>query len=160
MLKRAVAVLIFVHVLAAGTRAQVAVNSATTVLIDPSEPTAVQKAAGDLVSDMEKVFGAPVHVAHRPTDGKPVTIWIGQQGSLPTAVTKPSGWEVLRLQTVRNPWPGSPIQNAIVLTGSDVRGTIYAVYQFSQEFLGVDPLYWWTDHQPAKKTQVVVSNAL
>jgi hypothetical protein len=41
-----------------------------------------------------------------------------------------------------------------------MRGTIYAVYQFSQQFLGVDPLYWWTDHEPARKTQVLVPSEL
>jgi hypothetical protein len=158
--KRAVALIIWFHFLAVGARAQVAVNSATTVLIDRNEPVAIQKAANDLVADMEKVFGTPIQEVHRPADGKAITLWIGLQGPLPKLVAKPSGWEVLRLQAVRNPWPGSPIREAIVLTGSDVRGTIYAVYQFSQEFLGVDPLYWWTDHKPAKKTQVAVSSAL
>jgi hypothetical protein len=33
---------------------------------------------------------------------------------------------------------------------------MYAVYQFSQQFLGVDPLYWWTDHAPTRRTRVAV----
>jgi hypothetical protein len=31
-----------------------------------------------------------------------------------------------------------------------MRGTIFAIYQFSQQYLGVDPMYYWTDHEPAK----------
>ena len=40
-----------------------------------------------------------------------------------------------------------------------MRGTIYAIYQFSQDFLGIDPLYWWTDHPPAHRTQVLVPSS-
>ena len=31
-----------------------------------------------------------------------------------------------------------------------MRGTIYAIYQFSQVVLGVDPMYLWTDREPEK----------
>jgi hypothetical protein len=158
--KRVAALIIFFVFLLVDAHAQVAVNSSTTLLIDGNEPVAVQKAASDLASDMEKVFGAPVHVVNRPADAKAVTIWIGLKGPLPASIERPSGWEVLTLRAVPNPWPGSPIHQAIVLTGSDVRGTIYAIYQFSQVFLGVDPLYWWTDREPARKGQVLVPSDL
>ena len=75
---------------------------------------------------------------------------------LPAAVAKPTGWEVLRIQAVANPWPDTPVRQAVVLTGSDVRGTIYAIYEFSQRFLDVDPLYWWTDNPPARRDRVTV----
>ena len=38
----------------------------------------------------------------------------------------------------------------VCLTGADMRGTIYAIYQFSQQYLGVDPMYLWTGKQPEK----------
>ncbi|MGA8598912.1 MAG: glycosyl hydrolase 115 family protein, partial [Bryobacteraceae bacterium] len=62
------------------------------------------------------------------------------------------------IQTVESPSPGFSPVAAVVLTGSDVRGTIYAIYQFSQQFLGVDPLYWWTDHAPAHRSRVELLN--
>src|SRR5208282_3264339 len=156
MVKQTLALIIFLQVMAVGVHAQVAINSATTLLIDPNEPVPVQKAARDLASDMEKVFGTRVQVVHRPADAKATTIWIGLKGELPKGIERPSGWEVLTLRVVRDPLPASPIHQAIVLTGSDVRGTIYAIYQFSQECLGVDPWYWWTDHPPARRAQVLV----
>jgi hypothetical protein len=160
VVKRIFALIVFLPLMAVGVRAQVAINSATTLLIDSNEPAPVQKAARDLASDMEKVFGARIQVVHRPADAKATTLWIGLKGELPKGIERPSGWEVLTLQAVRNPLPASPIRQAIVLTGSDVRGTIYAIYQFSQEFLGVDPLYWWTDHAPARRAQVLVPSGL
>ncbi len=159
-MKRAVTFFALLHIIAVGVRAQVAINSATSLLIDRNEPGPVQKAAGDLATDMEKVFGAPVRVVHRPADAHSVTLWIGLKGELPQGVERPAGWEVLRIRAVRDPLPGSPIHQALVLTGSDMRGTIYAIYQFSQEFLGVDPLYWWTDHTPARKTTVLIPKGL
>ena len=69
-MKRAIALFAILHIMAVGARAQVAINSATTLLIDRNEPGPVQKAASDLASDMEKVFGAPVRVVHRPADAK------------------------------------------------------------------------------------------
>jgi hypothetical protein len=156
VVKHTLALIAFMQIMSVGVHAQVAINSATTLLIDRNEPGPVQKAARDLASDMEKVFGARVQVVNRPAEAKATTIWIVMKGELPKGIERPSGWEVLSLRAVRNPSPASTIRQAIVLTGADVRGTIYAIYQFSQEFLGVDPLYWWTDHPPARRTQVLV----
>lgn len=135
-------------------KAAVVLTSATTLLIDPLEPEPVQKAAKDLAADLAKVFGKTVQIARRPADAGVTTICVAWDHNLPAAVPRPSGREVLRLQAVRNPWPGSPARHAVVLSGSDMRGAIYAIYQFSQEFLGVDPLYWWTDHGPARRAEV------
>jgi hypothetical protein len=59
---------------------------------------------------------------------------------------------------VTNPGAGSPAKDGVALTGSDMRGAIFAVYQFSQQFLGVDPLYWWTDHTPLHRTDASVAD--
>lgn len=134
--------------------ARVAIDAHTTILVDESEPGPIQKAVADLASDCKAVFGQPVRIVHNPAAASPSTIWIAFQHSLPPAVERPTGWEHLLIQTVRNPAPGSPVREALVLTGSDMRGTIYAIYQFSQEFLGIDPLYWWTDHIPRHQSRV------
>lgn len=129
----------------------VVIDSHTTIFVDAREPGPIQKAVSDLVSDSRMVFGRPLQVVHeqnRTTHGS--TIWIAYNGSLPEGVTRPSGWERLLIQTAAR----RSDKGAVVLTGSDVRGTIYAIYQFSQQFLGVDPLYWWTDHQPPHRSQI------
>jgi hypothetical protein len=41
-------------------------------------------------------------------------------------------------------------RQAIVLAGSDVQGTQYAVYDYSKKVLGVDPLEYWTGNLPDK----------
>ena len=141
---------------AATARGQIAVNSRTTLLIDPREPAPIQKAAHDLASDMTKVFGRAPHWADSPAQASSTTICIAFSHNLPRGVSKPVGWEALRIQADRDPWPKSHVTHVVVLTGSDVRRVTYAIYQFSQQFLGVDPLYWWTDHEPRRRTVVSV----
>jgi len=142
---------------AAGT---FAIDANTNIYVNPSQPGPVQKAAQDLASDMRKVFGRPVQIVHDPARAHATTLWISSGSGLPAGVQKPSGWEKLHIQVVNHPGAGSPAVHAVVLTGSDMRGTIYAIYQFSQQFLGVDPLYWWTDHQPRRRTSVMLSDGL
>jgi hypothetical protein len=136
--------------------AKVTLSSQTTVLIDPHEPGPIQLAAKDLASDLRTVFVTPVQVVNQRSEAGRVTIVVAFDYNLPAMVARPSGWERFRIQAVNRPWPGAPSRQAVVLTGSDVRGTIYAIYQFSQQFLGVDPLYWWTDHPPAHRATVDV----
>jgi len=58
-------------------------------------------------------------------------------------------WESFLIQTVQNPYPG--IKQALVIAGSDKRGTIYGIYELSEQ-IGVSPWYWWADvpvqHKP------------
>ena len=48
-------------------------------------------------------------------------------------------WEAYISQEVSNPVPG--VSSAYVIVGSDKRGTIFALYDHSEQF-GVSPWYW------------------
>jgi hypothetical protein len=142
--------------LATVAQAQVQIDAGTTILIDAREPGPIQKAARDLASDMRAVFGKPVRLVHDRAAASATTICITSSYNLPKAVTRPTGWEVLQLKAAADPWPGSPVRQVVVVTGSDVRGVIYAIYEFSHRFLKVDPFYWWTDHAPPRSERVAV----
>jgi len=51
-------------------------------------------------------------------------------------------WESTLIQTVDSPVAG--IGSALVIAGSDKRGTIYGIYEISRQ-IGVSPWYWWAD---------------
>ncbi len=51
------------------------------------------------------------------------------------------------LQGIRNPIPG--VEHALVIAGSDKRGTLYGMLDLSTR-IGVSPWYWWAD-VPARK---------
>lgn len=57
------------------------------------------------------------------------------------------------LQVVANPCEG--IDEALVIAGSDKRGTIYGIYELSQQ-IGVSPWYWWADVPIAKQKNVYI----
>ena len=133
---------------------QVAIDSHVTLLVGSGEPVALRKAAADLANDLEKVFGRRVRQESEPSKAGPVVICIALEKNLPAGVARPATRETLLIQPVNQPWPG--VRQAVVLTGSDLRGAIYAVYEFSHRHLGVDPFYWWTDNEPPHRRQVVV----
>lgn len=65
--------------------------------------------------------------------------------------------EVYGMQVVEAPFPEQPqIKRALVIAGSDKRGTIYGMFRLS-EFCGVSPLVYWGDAAPEKKDALVLS---
>jgi uncharacterized membrane protein YdfJ with MMPL/SSD domain len=60
-------------------------------------------------------------------------------------------WESFVTQLVKNPMPGTP--QALVIAGSDPRGTIYGIYDVSEQ-IGVSPWYFWADSPPKKNKNI------
>ena len=50
-----------------------------------------------------------------------------------------------------------PENNRIYLEGYDLRGTIFAIYTFSEKFLGVPPLHFWSSWVPEKKDEILIA---
>jgi len=63
-------------------------------------------------------------------------------------------WEAFTSQVVKNPVPGCP--KALVIAGSDPRGTIYGIYDVSEQ-IGVSPWYFWADSPPKKSKELYVT---
>ena len=63
-------------------------------------------------------------------------------------------WECYKMQVVKNPVPG--VAEALVIAGSDKRGTIYGIFRVS-ELMGVSPWVWWADATPAVSSKVVLN---
>ncbi|RZL13751.1 MAG: glycosyl hydrolase, partial [Hymenobacter sp.] len=113
----------------------------------------VLRAAKDLQADVQRVTSlTPAFSTTAAPAGKEV-ILIGTLGksTLIDGLVKQnkldvSGvagkWEVFVRQVVANPMPG--VDRALVIAGSDKRGTIYGIYDVSQQ-IGVSPWYWWAD---------------
>jgi hypothetical protein len=136
-------------------------NSAVTILESPNAPKPIQKAAEDLASDFQKVMGKKPKIVTSPSDAGPVTILIEEQAKIPEAMRNAElkDPESFSISTTTANWNNKP-SKVILLTGPDLRGTMYAVYEFSQEFLGIDPLYYWTDKEPARRASVEIPASL
>lgn len=60
-------------------------------------------------------------------------------------------WESFTMALVDSPLPG--VSKALVIAGSDPRGTIFGIYDLSEQ-IGVSPWYFWAD-VPARKTEQI-----
>jgi hypothetical protein len=52
--------------------------------------------------------------------------------------------------------PSAAISKALVIAGSDARGTAYGVFSLSEK-IGVSPWYWWADVPAKKQTELVIT---
>lgn len=62
-------------------------------------------------------------------------------------------WESFVSQLIDEPIPGC--SRALVIAGSDPRGTIYGIYDVSEQ-IGVSPWYFWADVPSKKATEIYV----
>ena len=139
----------------------VALNSATTILLGQEEPTPVEEAVKDLQNDFAKVLGKKFRIVRSSEDASAVTIWIDEKSKLPVSM-RPSGLtEPESFSISIGDFKGkSRLGKAVLLAGADMRGTLYAIYEFAEEYLGVDPLYYWTDHEPARRDRIELPASL
>jgi len=138
-------------------------SSQTSVIYcDQNDDWLVHKAASLLQNDIAMVTGKKPGIISTLSSSNKNVIVIGtidrslliedliQEKKLNVDNLK-GKWETFKLQVVNN--PTKEIQNALIIVGSDKRGTAYGVFELSQQ-LGVSPWYWWAD-VPAKKKQEV-----
>jgi len=140
------------------------VGGATPLLISSTDHKGVIRAFGDLQEDIFKVSGnkPQLFVDSLPASGKLIIAGtLGKSALIDSLVSKhlidtlglTGRWEKYYLQTVVNPLPG--IQSAVVIVGSDKRGTIYGIYDLSEQ-IGVSPWYWWADVPVQTKIEAYV----
>jgi hypothetical protein len=127
------------------------------LLVDSNDWPGVLRAAGDFATDVRRVTGFQPALLTQPGTGREVLIvgTLGRHALVDRLVAAgrlnvsaiSNQWESWALQTVSDPLPG--VTRALVLTGSDKRGTIYGLYALSEQ-IGVSPWYWWADVPPKK----------
>ena len=127
----------------------------TPWIISADEPEAMQRALADVKADWYRVFGhLPLVVSNPAVNWQGPVLYLGCQAPwLKHLVGQPfSGKESFRLITQTD----TSNRTALVATGADLRGSIYAAYALSEEILGQDPWYFWTDNLPARRDQIEV----
>lgn len=75
-------------------------------------------------------------------DDSPLIQGLMADGKLDEAQSIQGKWEAYVIKEVEQPLPG--VDKALVIAGSDARGTIYGIYTISEE-IGVSPFYWYSD---------------
>lgn len=143
-------------------------RGAAEILASSGDHQVVGIAAADLAKDIERVTGKAAALLDAdsvaPSRSK-TQIWIGTLGRNAQIdrliakrrldVSKLRGaWESFVIATVSKPAPG--VASALVIVGSDRRGTAYGVYELSRA-IGVSPWHWWADVPPRRSPSLYVT---
>ena len=123
------------------------------LLVKAETDKGVMRAILNFQADLGKVTGVVPILANRITKGQQPAIIIGTlgTGSFIDDLVKSKKFDGYALkgkkekyiiQNITNPFSG--LVEAIVIAGSDKRGTIYGIYEFSKQ-IGVSPWYYWAD---------------
>lgn len=140
-------------------------HDATPVCISSSEAIVVKKVANMFADDISRVTGQKpaLNISKKVSGSRVIVIGtlgsnafidkLAKQGKLDVKNIR-GGWEQYTIQIVKNPAKG--IGEALVVAGSDKRGTAYGTLTISEK-MGVSPFYWWTDVPVKHKKEVWLS---
>ena len=126
----------------------------------------VRRVCDTVAGDLYRVFGERPAVCtgfqNRETvilagtlERSPMLAQLEAQGKLDVAPIR-GKWEVFSFQLVEAPFPG--VEQALVIAGSDKRGTIYGLFHLS-ELLGVSPLVDWAEVPPPRRSQFALDES-
>jgi hypothetical protein len=151
---------------AADTITLVGGKSTATLVVDGADFPVVNLAANMFADDVQRVTGHRLSVTNAITGSSPLIIAgtfgksaliekLVADGKLTEVDKIKDHWEGTLMEMVDKPFPN--VDRALVIAGSDRRGTAYGLMQLSQ-LIGVSPWYWWADvpvrHQEALSVKV------
>lgn len=137
----------------AGTFPLIVDNAPAKVVVAPDEAAGVRIAAGNLVADFEKVARGGNSGSNRGV------ILAGEvNGPLIKRIVKSTPsvkWLADSLRGKREQYFITFAGDSMIVAGSDMRGTIYGIYEVSEQ-LGVSPWYDWADAPVAARSNVAI----
>ncbi len=134
------------------------------VVISASDFEGVKRVAGLFMEDIRKVMGTKPALYTDSLPSETNVILVGTVGKDPLLGKLEQGgkldlselkgkWEKFIITSVKDPFPG--VSEALVIAGSDKRGTIYGMFDLSAQ-MGVSPWTWWADVPVIPKQAVYV----
>ncbi|HEU0126325.1 MAG TPA: glycosyl hydrolase, partial [Flavobacterium sp.] len=122
-----------------------------SILVSDKDYAGVLKVVGHLENDIFKVSDLHPKRIKKISEAEDFVVIIGTLGKseiIDQLVKKgkvdknelQGKWEKFTTQIVENPFKG--IKKALVIAGSDKRGTIYGIYDLSSQ-IGISPWYFW-----------------
>ena len=138
---------------------------AVKIYVDPVDWPGVLHAAENFSSDVQLVTGTTPEIIHGATGAATEIVLIGTIGKSPVIdrliaekkldVSNVRGhWEMSVTTIVDHPAPG--VRRALVIAGADKRGTIFGIYDLSEQ-MGVSPWNWFADVPVAHKDELYVT---
>lgn len=139
------------------------------ILIESSSLKGVELVTNIMADDIELVTGLRPKIRHKITDcsGDNVIIVATINNSNLLGILKKNNQinlsnlenkkEVYLIEHLKKPFESNPkVKNALLILGSDKRGTIYGMFHLS-EMCGISPMIFWGDVKPHHKDEVLIS---
>lgn len=135
-----------------------------SIFVDDKDYAGVLKVTGHLENDIFQVSDLHPKRIKKIAEAEDFVVIIGtlekskiinqlaKQGKINTKELQ-GKWEKFTTQIVENPFKG--IKKALVIAGSDKRGTIYGIYDLSNQ-IGISPWYYWVDVPVKKQSELHV----
>ncbi len=128
-----------------------------TIYLSEKEPESVKLAVHDLISDVKKITGQELRIVQSLKGiAKPYVLIGTATDKQFCTLTKKNG--VNSIDALNGKWESYQVENfntdVLVIAGSDERGTMFGIYDFIEQYLGVDPMYFWSGLEPAKKAEL------
>jgi len=125
-------------------------NKVTSIYIDKNTDPLIIWAVNELADDVKDITGKRPEIIKANTISKK-GIYIGQFSSpffKSTSIEKGllNQWEKFSIQKEKD---------NLLIAGSDVRGTVYAIFEITER-LGVSPWKWWADVHSIKKENLAL----
>jgi hypothetical protein len=141
-------------------------NSVADILLDSKDNKTVLLAAGLFSDDVNRVFGQKPAIKFNAGSVAGRCIIVGSIEESRTIrdlvrrkvidVSEVKGkWESCLIQVVENPVKG--VEKALVIAGSDRRGTAYGLMELSKQ-IGVSPWYYFADVSPVKRKDIILKH--
>lgn len=136
-------------------------NKIINILIDKEDQRGIHIAVDNLCEDFSQVFGMEPQLTTEISDENCIIVGSLNSKYIKQLIQKEK-LEKKQLQgknekyiitTVDAPFNG--VKKALVIAGSDRRGTIYGIYELSKQ-LGVSPWYWWMDVPVVKRAEAYI----
>ena len=125
-------------------------NGRIAIIYDKKALSGVKKIASRLAGDMKAVFGYEPECLEEGEAQSPV--YVGTVGD--NLITR-LGADISDIEGRREVYKIEVKDGALIITGSDKRGTIYGMFKLS-EMMGVSPFIDWLDIKPVKMTDLKI----
>jgi Glycosyl hydrolase family 115/Gylcosyl hydrolase family 115 C-terminal domain len=143
-------------------------STAADIYVDSADAKVAQIAAENFAADVQRVTTiAPrlVHSTRALSENAVLIGTLGESSVLDTLahqgkidVSHLAGqWESYEIAVVADPLPN--VKSALVIVGSDRRGTAFGTFEVSQQ-IGVSPWYWWADVAPQHRDNIFIHSGV
>jgi len=127
----------------------------------------VKRIAQKVAADFEKVCGVQPQITEEPVKSETMIIFatlgksqltdkLTNAGKFDSSLIRGKR-EVYQIKFIDSPFDG--ISKALLVCGSDKRGTIYGMFALS-EFIGVSPLHFWGDVEPVRREKIEITEKI